>query len=136
MAKFTARSYDQVALAAQDNTFAAQGGPGAAAAAVSATVTHDGTNVIYITGFLITTTNPAATVNGVATLSGLSTAGGGNGTLSFELVESATFGGELNVEFPSPLPVVDKNTDAVLSVPAIASGGAVSVQVFGYRRPE
>lgn len=136
MAKFTARSYDQVALAAQDNTFAAQGGPGAAAAAVSATVTNDGTNVIYITGFLITTTNPAATVNGVVTLSGLSTAGGGNGTLSFELVESATFGGELNVEFPSPLPAADKNTNIVLSVPGITSGGAVSVQVFGYRRPE
>lgn len=102
---------------------------GAAAAAVSASLAHDGTNVVCITGFVVTSTNPAATVSGVVTVTGLT----GEKTLSFEFVESATLGGELNIYFPDPIPANDASTDIAVNVPAIASGGACAVDVFGFK---
>lgn len=135
MSKFTARSYDMVALAAQDNTIATSAN-GAAGAAVTVTLAHDSANIVYLTGIQITSTAPAAVESGLVQITGLSQAGGGSGTLEYEFVESATSGGELLIEFGTPIPAKDVNTDIVVSVPAIASGGAVAVSVQGYKRPE
>lgn len=133
--KFTNRSYDMCAVGSQDKTFAKSNTPGAAGAAASVTVAHDSTTVIYVTGILVTSTAPAATVAGAVTLSGLTTQDGG-GAITAEFVESAQFGGNLQINFANPIPAQDNGTDVVLSVPAIASGGVVAATVLGYRRPE
>lgn len=134
MSKFTKRSYDMCATGSQDNTFN-KSGTGIAAAQVVVTVTHDAATVIYVTGIVLTSTAPAATVAGAATLAGLTTQDGG-GTITVQFVESAQFGGNLQMTFANPIPAVDVNTDVVLTVPAIVSGGAVAATVLGYRRPE
>lgn len=130
MSKFTGRSYDMCAVAAQDNSAVASA-TGAAAAQAQATVTHDSTNIIYVTGFSVTSTNPAATVSGAVTLTGLA-----GGTQTYQFVESNSFGGNLQVNFINPIPSVNNATDVVLTCPAIASGGAVSVNLQYYKRPE
>ena len=130
MAKFTARSYDQCATGAQDNSSCASA-TGAAAASVTATVAADANNFIYVTGFSITSSAPAATVGGAPTLTGLA-----GGTQTYQFVESATFGGNLQVTFADPIPTTAMNTQVQLVVPAITSGGAVSVNLYYYKRPE
>lgn len=133
MSKFTRKSYDICARGPQDNPVS-KSATGAAAAAVSVKLTHvgDSSTMIYITGFMVTSTNPASTVSGVVTVTGLPTTDSG-GTLSFEFVESSQFGGLLNITFPDPIPAADLNTDITVSCPAITSGGAVAVAVYGYQ---
>lgn len=135
MSKFTNRGYDQCATGSQDKTFVVGKTGGGAAQAVSQTITADGSTIIYITGVLITSTAPAATVAGEVTITGLTTQDGG-GTFKAQFVESAQFGGNLPINFANPVPAQDVNTNVVVNVPAIASGGTVDITVMGYRRPE
>lgn len=135
MSKFTSKSFDMCAVAAQDNSFAVSA-TAAAAAAASITIAHDGTNFIYITGIIITTGFPTANGTATATLAGLTQNSGGNGTLSFQVTESTTTGGQLDLSIVDPIPSKDQNTDVVLSFPALASGGTVAITLLGYRRPE
>ena len=135
MSKFTARSFDICAVGAQDNSFAVSA-TGTAGAAVTLTLTHDGANVIYITGIIITTGAPTANQTATATLAGLTQNSGSSGTLSFIITESATTGGQLDLSIVDPIPSKDANTDVVLSFPAVASGAIVAVTLLGYRRPE
>lgn len=131
MTKFTNKSYDVCAVGNWDNTIAI-GNTAAAAQALTVSLPGAAGLTTYITGFQVTTTNPAATVNGVVTVTGL-TANGGGGTLSYQLVESATLGGTLNVTFANPIPANGVNAAINVVVPAIASGGAVAVNVQGYQ---
>lgn len=133
MSKFTSKSYDLCARGMQD-TPVSKAAVGAAAAAVSVTLTHVGDNstMTYITGFSVTSTNPAATVSGLVTVTGLA-ANDSGGTLDYEFVESSQFGGNLNIVFPDPIPAASVNTDIVVSCPAITSGGAVAVSVYGFK---
>lgn len=133
MSKFTNKSYDICARGMQDTPIA-KSAIGVAAAAVSVTLTHVGDNstMTYITGFTVTSTNPASTVSGLVTVTGLATSDSG-GTLDYEFVESNQFGGNLNVQFPDPIPAANLTTDIVVSCPAIAGGGAVAVAVTGFK---
>ena len=134
MAKFTAKSYDMCAVGGQDNSFCVSATGGAAGFAL--TITHDSTNIIYITGIIITSNNPASNASGVVTLSGLTTNSSG-GTMSLVLMESSTTGGQLDLSIVDPIPSKDTVTDVVLTVPAIASGASsVAITLLGYRRPE
>lgn len=131
MSSFTNKSADICVTGNWDNTIAISG---TAAAAQALTVSLPGAAGLttYITGFQVTTTNPAATVSGLVTVTGLTTTGSG-GTLSYELVESSTLGGVLNVTFSNPIPASAVNSPINVVVPAITSGGAVAISVQGYQ---
>ena len=103
-----------------------------AAAAASCTATLAGTTgkTTYITGFQVTSLAPAATVGGLVTVTGLV----GAATLNFEYVESATFGGELNVQFANPIPANAQNTNIVVTLAAITSGAASAVSAQGFQQ--
>jgi hypothetical protein len=135
MSKYTARSYDQCAVGAQDKTLAVSNTLGAAGAAASVTITHDGSTFIYITGFEITSSLPTAAGTADVTVTGLTGQDSG-GTLRYKFAESTSVQPQLIVEFANPIPTNDVNTDLVLSVGAVASGGIVAIVVHGYRRPE
>lgn len=100
---------------------------GAAAAAVSASLPAVAAKTNYLTGFVVTATNPAAVVNGVVTVTGLV-----SGTLSFQFVEAVATGGQLVVTFDTPIPASAVNTAITANLPAITGGGAGAVAVFGY----
>ena len=100
----------------------------AAAASCAATLAGTAGKTTYIMGFVITTAAPAAAVTGTATITGLST------TLNFQIVESVTFGGELVVEFPFPIPASAPNTAIVVTLPAITSGAVSAVSAWGFQR--
>lgn len=127
MTKWTNKAYDICAIGPQDNSQVA-GNTGAAAAAVTTTIAHDGTNTQYLLYVQITSTNPAATVNGAVTITGLV-----GGTITYEFVESSQNGGNLVINPGTPMPAVNPSTDIVISVPAITSGGAVSIVAQSYK---
>ncbi len=105
---------------------------GAAAAAVSVSLTPTPNGLAYITGFSVTSTNPAAIQSGLVTVTGVSTPG--NVPLNFQLVESTTFGGELLVLFPGDgLPAYGRGVVITVPLPGIASGGAAAISVYGYQ---
>lgn len=81
----------------------------------------------YITGFQITTGNPAAAVTGVATITGLSN------QLNYQVVESVTLGAEMIVEFPQPIPASAANQAITVTLPAIAGGAASAVVATGFQ---
>lgn len=100
---------------------------GAAAAAVSASLPGAANKITYIRGFCISTTNPASVVSGIVTIA--NTVGG---TLSFEFVENTTQGGLLTISFGNAgLAANAQNTAITVQLPAIASGGAGAVSVWG-----
>lgn len=79
-----------------------------------------------MTGFDITTAPVAAAQSGTVTVNGLAA-----GTLSYVLAEQVSGGTALSVRFPTPLPAIDGSSFPQVSVPAIASGAAYSVTVYG-----
>lgn len=100
---------------------------GAAAAAVSATLPGAAGKTTYIRGLVVSATNPAAPVSGVVTVANLI-----GGTMSFQFVESATAGGLLIISFGnSGLAANAQNIGIIVSLPAIASGGAGAVAAWG-----
>lgn len=100
---------------------------GSAAASVAATLTGAAGKTTYITGFSVTATNPAAAVNGIVTVAGVL-----GGTLSYQFVEPSTTGAQLIVNFTTPLPSSALNTNIVVTLPAITSGGAGAVTAHGF----
>lgn len=78
-----------------------------------------------VTGFDITTAPVAGAVAGVATVTGLAA-----GTLSYELAEPVG-GGALSIRYPSAMPPLTPATTPQVSVPAIASGAAYAITVYG-----
>ena len=134
MAKFTAKSFDICAIGSQDNTTGISATGLAAAANVVSLPAVVG-QIAYITGFTVTSGNPAATVSGVVTVTGLTTANGG-GTLNYQFVESATLGGQLTKTFSNPIPASGANQAITVTCPAITSGAVTAVEVEGYYRPE
>lgn len=104
-----------------------------AAAAASNSVTINGTAGLttYITGFNITSHAPVGVVGTSATpvtLTGLV-----GGTLNFHFVENVTFGGDLTVLFPMPIPAATVGGNIVLNLPAITSGAVSAVAIYGFQ---
>lgn len=104
-----------------------------AGAGLANSVTINGTSGLttYITGFNITSHAPVGVVGTSATpvtLTGLT-----GGTLNFHFVENVTFGGDLTVVFPMPIPAAAVGGNVVLSVPAIGSGAVTAVAMYGYQ---
>jgi hypothetical protein len=104
---------------------------GTAAAAVTAALPAGSGLTTFIGGFTVTSGAPTATVSGTVTVTGLAPWLGSNGTLSFQFVESATVGGELNIDFPFLLPASALNAAITVTCPAITSGAVVSVAAYG-----
>ena len=100
---------------------------GAAAATAVATMPAVAGKTNYVTGLIITSSNPASTVVGQVTVTGLQ-----GGTLTLQFTESATLGGNLQVFFTCAQPAQAVNAPVVLTVPAIASGGVVSASLLGF----
>lgn len=120
------------------NIFPGSGSPlnnsatGAAAGAVSCALTPAAGRLAWIQGFHITSTNPASSLTGAVTVTGVNTVNGV--PLTYQLVESATFGGELLIFFPGDgLSASAVGQAITVSVPAIATGGVVSIVAFGYQ---
>ena len=85
----------------------------------------------YITGFNITSHAPAGTVGTSATpvtLTGLT-----GGAMNFHFVENLTYGGDLTVLFPMPIPAATVGGNVSLSLPAIASGAVSAVALYGFQ---
>lgn len=105
---------------------------GTAAGAVSCALQPAANRLAWIEGFHVTSTAPAGTVSGAVTITGVNTTNGV--PLTYQLVESATFGGELLIVFPG-----DGESGAApgqpitVTVAAITSGGVVSVVALGYQ---
>lgn len=129
MARYDTHGNELTAVIGNAGTVVASA-TGAAAAAVSATLAAAANLTTYICGFQVTSTNPAATVSGLVTVTGLV----GGATLSYEFVESNTFGGELLVQFANPIPANAVNTAIVVNCAAITSGGAVAIAVQGFQQ--
>ena len=122
-----------------DGTFTAAGAPaiagsaviasqtGAAAALVTATMPAVSGKTNYVTGVIITSTNPASTVSGAVTITGLA-----GGTITLQFTESSTLGGNLQVFFTVAQPAATQNLAVSINVPAITSGGAVSATLLGF----
>lgn len=117
----------QVLVSEQPPTTVTASATGAAAAIVTATLPGVANKTNYLTGFVATSTNPASTVSGTITITGCV-----GGTLSFQFVESNTFGGEMIVSFPYPIPASAVNTAITVTIPAITSGGAGGLVVTGF----
>jgi hypothetical protein len=79
-----------------------------------------------ITGFDVTMVAPAAAVNGLVTVQNLAA-----GNMNYELEASATSGGLLSIRYPNPLPASSAVATPQVAVPAIASGAAYAVSVYG-----
>lgn len=106
---------------------------GTATAGSSNSVTINGVagTTTYITGFNITSHAPVGVVGTSATpvtLTGL-----GSGTLNFHFVENLTYGGELTVQFPMPIPAAAIGGNVSLSLPAIGSGAVSAVALYGFQ---
>ena len=129
MPRFDTAGHELTATVGNAGTIVASN-TAAAAASCAATLAGAAALTTYITGFQVTSTNPAATVSGLVTVTGLV----GGVTLNYEFVESATFGGELLVQFANPIPANAQNTAIVVTCPAITSGGAVAVSVQGFQQ--
>lgn len=106
---------------------------GVAAAAVSCALTpSSSTRTVWIEGFHVTSSAPASTVSGTITITGVNTIG--NVPLTYQLAESATFGGEVLVMFPGDgEQAAQAGQPITVSVSAITSGGVVSIVVLGYQ---
>lgn len=78
-----------------------------------------------LTGFDITTLPVATATSTTVTVLGLAA-----GTLSYELA-MPTGGGTLSIRFPNPLPALDTLHFPQVSVPAVTSGAAYAVTVYG-----
>ena len=83
----------------------------------------------YLNGFVVTSLAPGATVGGLVTVTGLVT-----GTLSYQFVETTSFGGELTVNFPQPVPASAANVAIVITLAAITSGAASAISAVGSQR--
>lgn len=102
-----------------------------AGAGLSATATLAGTTgkTTYITGFTVIAGVVGAAVSGTVTLTGTVT-----GTMSYTLVETVSAGGVINVQFSAGIAASGTNTAIVVNVPAIGSGGTISVAATGYQQ--
>lgn len=87
-----------------------------------------------LTGFEVDFQAPAAAVSGAITITGLSTAAGGSGTLSYDVTVPPT-GLILGRMFPGPLAPASPAATPQVNVPAIGSGPAYSVNVYGTTAP-
>jgi hypothetical protein len=83
--------------------------------------------LVYLSHLTITCPNVAAVVAGLVTLTGIST------QLNWQYVETVSAGAWLDHHFNPPVPASAPNTDIVLTVPPIAGGGVVAVNMFGYQ---
>lgn len=103
---------------------------GAAGAAITATMQPKSNMTPYLQGFVVTSQAPAATVSGTITVSGVV-----NGPLTYQFVESTTFGGELPVEYPDPKGIqgIGQGVPITIALSAIASGGIPSIAATGYQ---
>lgn len=84
----------------------------------------------YLNGFVCTSHAPTANVFGTVTVS---LDGGTTTHFQFIYLESATLGGMLNIDFPDPIPATGPNKSIVVTIPAITSGAASAITVFGYQ---
>ncbi len=109
--------------------FIADSAAGIAAAAAVATLAAVAGRRNYLSGFVASATNPAAAVSGEITVTGI-----GGVTLRFKFVEAAAAGGLLTVQFSTPIPANADNTAIVVTLPAIATGGATAVAAWGFRK--
>lgn len=83
-------------------------------------------NGVPITGFTIQMAPASATVAGVATVTNVA-----GGTMSYEIVDQTGGGESLTVNFPNPLPTTGPGVAATVNVPALATGGAGSIVIYG-----
>lgn len=105
---------------------------GAAAAAVTVSLTPAASNLAYLQGVTITCTAPAAIQVGVVTITGVTTPN--NVPLSFQFTETVAAGGVLHLLFPgNGLEAATRGGAITISFPAVTSGGAVSISAYGYQ---
>lgn len=78
-----------------------------------------------LAGFDITTLPVATAASGTVTVAGLAA-----GTLSYELAE-AVGGSTLSIRYPAPLPPASSASTPQVQVPAITSGAAYALTVYG-----
>lgn len=102
----------------------------AAAAQCQATLPAANGKTTYINGFIITSHAPTGNVQGTASVS---LDGGTTQHLQFIFCESSTVGGQLQVEFPDPIPAKTPNTTIVVTLPAITSGAVSAISAYGYQ---
>ncbi len=97
----------------------------AGAASGSVTLPGVANKTTYIRGFIISSINAAATVSGLVTLTGTI-----SGTLNFEYVQLTT-GGLLVFTPGTGIAASAVNTPIVLNFPAITSGSATALTIWG-----
>lgn len=100
---------------------------GAAAAAGSVSLPAGA----YCTGYDVDFQAPAAAVSGNVTVTNLSTANGSSGTLNASMTIPTTGLVNLPRAFPNPLAPLSAAAQPTLNVPAIASGPAYSMTIYG-----
>lgn len=98
-----------------------------------ATLANDATLVGYLTGFEMTATGATSAAVKLLTVTGCV-----GGTLTYVVNVPATSAAvqlaSLAVEFAPPLKAVDKNTDIVVTLPALGSGNTnACVNAHGYK---
>jgi hypothetical protein len=101
-----------------------------AAAQCVATLPAVAGKTTYINGFTVTTHSPTANVFGTVTVS---LDGGTTTHLSYILCESSTVGGDLNIDFPDPIPATASNKTIVITLPAVTSGAVSAIATYGYQ---
>ena len=102
-----------------------------AATAATATFTHTGNNLFFVTGIEVTASGATAGLPVLVTLAGCV---GGTMTWIFTFPAGVLVGATpLVIEFNPPLPEVDANTDVVLTLPSSGAGGTnASVVMHGF----
>jgi len=96
--------------------------------AATATLTHDSTNLWYVTGLEVTASGATAGLPVNVTLTGCL---GGTLTWTFTFPAGVLVPATpLVIAMDNPLPSVDANTDVVLTLPASGSGGTNAAVVL------
>ena len=84
-----------------------------------------------LTSLTVSTQQVAAVVSGLVTITGLSAQAGT--TLTFYMVETVSAGGWMDKVFDPPLPASGPNVPIVVTLAAIASGGASAITLTGWQ---
>jgi hypothetical protein len=99
-----------------------------AATTATATFTHTGNNLFYVTGIECTASGATTALPVIVTLAGCL---GGTMSWIFTFPAGVLIAAQpLIIEFNPPLPSVDANTDVVLTLPSSGTGGTNAAVVL------
>lgn len=103
---------------------------GGAGAPFSLSITPDADPNLFafLKRFTVTCPNVASVVSILITITGIAT------SLNYQFVETVSAGGWLDVIFDFPIPAGTVNGAITVNIPAVAGGGAIAVNMFGYQQ--